>query len=220
MKKKTVLIIGGTSGLGLEIANKLNSEGKKVIITGREYTGNLSFIKLNIQKFSDIDKIESLLDSVGEVDELVIAAGYFLGKKIGDNSNAELEEMFSIGLTFPITLVNEIMKKQGVLKNLIIITSTSQWTPRLIEPIYTAVKSGIGMFANSVSLDERMGKVLVVGPSGMKTNFWKNGNTQLATFLEPEFVASEVIRGLEGDFKYKFVKVLRGPIRVNVEEMR
>lgn len=34
-KNNTVLIIGGSAGIGLAIAEKLTEEGNKVIITGR-----------------------------------------------------------------------------------------------------------------------------------------------------------------------------------------
>ena len=36
MSTKTTLVVGGTSGIGLELAKTLIARGEKVIITGRE----------------------------------------------------------------------------------------------------------------------------------------------------------------------------------------
>jgi uncharacterized oxidoreductase len=36
LKKRTVLITGGTSGIGLELAKQLQQQGNTVIVTGRD----------------------------------------------------------------------------------------------------------------------------------------------------------------------------------------
>src|SRR3989344_3159537 len=112
--------------------------------------------------------------------------------------------MLHVGLTAPVTILNRILKNQKSLPGFIAITSTSQWTPRLLEPVYTAVKAGLGMFANSLSLDERVGKTMVAAPAGMKTNFWATTDKDISDMLDPEWVADQMLIQWSDSFKYKY----------------
>ena len=99
------------------------------------------------------------------------------------------------------------------------ITSSSQYTARELEPSYTMVKSGLGMLGASLSLDSTIGKVLVAAPSGMKTPFWKK-NKDTSEYLDPKWVAEQILDLWVGPFKYRFAKILRSPERVVIEETR
>jgi hypothetical protein len=76
------------------------------------------------------------------------------------------------------------------------------------------------MLSNSLSLDDRLGKVLVAGPAGMNTRFWEKSPRGASTMLDPSWVAKQVIKHLTGRFKYKFIRILRNPSRVEVVEKR
>jgi short-subunit dehydrogenase involved in D-alanine esterification of teichoic acids len=41
LEKKTILITGGTSGIGLELANQLLQKGNTVIVTGRDQESSM-----------------------------------------------------------------------------------------------------------------------------------------------------------------------------------
>ncbi len=217
---KNALIIGGTSGLGLELGKQLKND-YKVIATGRrlpEYDG-IDFIKLDLAKF-DRGNIDEFIKSLPKIDLLCVAAGYFQDGTVTDLSDEDVCEMVNVGLTVPIIIIKDILCKQSKIPLFIPITSTSQWTPRLREPIYTAVKGGFGMISNSLSLDPRVKKTLLVGPAGMKTRFWENSSMDQEKFLDPEWVAKKIIDELKGDYSYKFIKIMRDPARVELAELR
>ncbi len=76
------------------------------------------------------------------------------------------------------------------------------------------------MLSNSVSFDERVGKVLVAGPAGMNTRFWEKNPRDMSNMLDPKWVAEQILDQYSGNFKYKFARILRGPARVEVVETR
>jgi short-subunit dehydrogenase len=219
------LIIGGTSGLGLSLAKKLTKDYKVYVTGRREFTGSdLHFCPLDLSEKSGLnEQISTLVAELPTIDLLIYAAGYFQDGTVTDLSVNQVDEMLNVGLVAAIYVSREIVCRQDSLPEFVAITSTSQWTPRLKEPIYTAVKAGLGAYANSLSLDPRVGKVLVAGPGGMATNFWKGTDKKkhdTSQMLDPDWVA-DAVQGLrKGQFSYKFARILRQPARVEVQETR
>lgn len=223
---KKALVVGGTSGLGAHLGTLL-SYNHDVVVTGRtnRFDAHTQFAPLDLNSLSLAEDIENLLASLPPIDVLVYAAGFFQEGTIDVLDEFEIERMIKLGLTAPALLLRCILRRQHELGGVIAITSTSQWTPRLNEPVYTGVKAGLGMLANSVSLDSRVGKVLVAAPSGMKTPFWDGYHKDVSGMLDPEWVANQILRvwretHWNEDYKYKFVRILRNPRRIESVETR
>jgi short-subunit dehydrogenase len=219
------LIIGGTSGLGLSLAKKL-AGSYDVHITGRQdpHERDVAFHTLNLTDAKEsLAAIDKLVQELPEISLLIYAAGFFQEGTATDLTISQIDEMLSVGLTSAIYVTRQLLAKQNELPDFIAITSTSQWTPRLYEPVYTAVKAGLGAYASSLSLDPRVKKTLVAGPAGMATNFWKGTDEKAhdtTQMLDPEWVAERIIDLLKENYSYKFARILRGPARVEIQETR
>ena len=214
------LVVGGTSGLGLEIA-KILSRNYEVYIAGRRdpHQRNLDFRRLDLSDISTLSKnLDILVEELPLIKLLVYASGYFQEGRIDDLEDSSILEMNSVGLIAPELLVRRVVKKQGSLGGFIAITSTSQFTPREKEPIYTGVKAGLAMLAKSLSQDKRFGRVLVAAPAGMKTPFWENSPRDMGTFLEPQWVAQRIVEAYSAPYKYAELRLLREPPRTEIKE--
>ena len=220
---KNILIIGGTSGLGLELAKIYGALGHTVFITGRKNPNihNLNFFKLSIDQNHQnlITQIDELIQNIDKINTLIYVAGYYQEGKIDQLNDKEILEMINIGLTAPAILIQRLKNNPGKPLKIMLVTSSSQYTPRELEPIYTAVKSGLGMLGASLSLDQTIGKVLVVAPSGMKTSFWSN-NHNASGYLNPTWVAEQIVELSSGPFKYRYAKISRNPERVEIVETK
>lgn len=218
---KKALIVGGSSGLGLALAQLL-AKDHEVTVTGRQNPeiANLQFRYLELGGDSLRADLDLFVSELSEMDLVVYAAGFFQEGTISDLLDADIEKMNRVGLLAPEMLLQRLLRKQSNLPGFIAITSTSQWTPRLLEPVYTAVKSGLGMLASSISLDDRVGKVLVLGPAGMRTRFWEEDGRDTSDMLDPEWVATETLKLWDKDFEYMFVRALRNRPRVEIVETR
>lgn len=217
------LIIGGTSGLGLEVAKLLKSMGDEVIITGRKNPNakGLQFQKFDLSMGAELPSaVDVFVSALPKIDRFIYSAGFYQEGNITELDQQAIHNMLDVGLSAPIWFIRELLQNQGEIREFVAITSTSQWTPREKEPIYNAVKSGFGMLANSVSLDPRVGKVLVAGPAGMATNFWTATGRKDSTFNDPAWVARQIVDALKVDYEYALVRILRNPARTEVVETR
>jgi len=217
------LIIGGTSGLGLEIAKQMQEVGDDVTVTGRR---ELNEDGITVEHFDLSEpelprRINELVMKLPEIDVIVYAAGYFQDGRVTDLSDEQIEEMIDVGGRGLIYLMRSILDKQDHLPELVTITSTSQWTPREREPIYNFTKAGAAHFSHAMARDGRVDKVLVAGPAGMRTRFQDGrelSDGELETYLDPTWVAEQVM-GLRGeDYSYRFAKILRDPPTVEIVE--
>ncbi len=217
------LIVGGTSGLGLEIAKGLRVQEGDVYVTGRRELeeAGLHYEQFDLSEPNLPQRIGELVAKLPEINTLVYAAGYFQEGTVTDLSEKQIEEMIDVGGRGLIYFTRAILEKQSKLDELVTITSTSQWTPRKLEPIYNFAKAGAAHFSNAMAEDGRVAKVLVAGPAGMNTAFWEGiERDDLDKMLDPSWVAGEVLKLREDDYKYRFAKIMRQPARVEVVETR
>ena len=218
-----VLIIGGTSGLGLELAKLYNKDAHKVIIVGRKDPQDpaLEFKKLPLSKSQNLkEDIELFVGSLPIIDAFVYVAGFYQEGTLTELGTQDIKDMLDVGINAPIWFVRELLQQQGKLGQLVVVTSTNQWKPRLKEPIYTAVKAALGQFANSVSLDPRIKKTLVTGPASMNTDFWRMTKHDKTKFNDVAWVAGQMYEALIPDYSYAFIRVLRNPARTELVETR
>ncbi|WP_093518949.1 SDR family NAD(P)-dependent oxidoreductase [Pseudovibrio ascidiaceicola] len=220
--KKNILIVGGTSGVGLELARHYAKEGHNVGLTGRqnpELEGatfhSLSITDDPVQLAQNIDRV---LDGFKNVHTLIYAAGFLQRGHIDELADAELGTMVNVGLLAPMMLIQRLKRRSDHPLKIMLITSSSQYTPRELEPAYCATKSALGMLGASLVRDKDLGKVLVAAPSGIRTAFWANADEDTDTMLCPSWVSQQIVELSSGSFKYKFAKILRDPARVEIVE--
>lgn len=207
--------------MGLEIARSFRDKGDSVTVTGRrELTENgIDVIHLDLAKPDLPRRIGEMVKELTEVNSLIYAAGYYQEGRVTDLSDEDIEEMLSVGGRGLIYTAREVLAKQDHLDELITVTSTSQWTPRELEPIYNYTKAGEAHFSHAIAQDPRVDKVLVVGPAGMDTEFWRNReNVDTSTYNDPVDVASEIMDLRQVEYGYRFAKILRDPLRVEIVE--
>jgi NAD(P)-dependent dehydrogenase (short-subunit alcohol dehydrogenase family) len=219
--KKKILIIGGSSGLGLEIAKRYVSEGHNVCITGRNNPNLESATFVEFQINSDTSSLRRSIDGVvenfPEVNTLVYAAGFYQEGHIDQLTDEEILLMTNVALVAPMLFVQRLKNNNSLPLKVILITSSSEYTPRELEPVYCATKAGLGMFGASLVLDKEIGKVVVIAPSGIATPFWKGTNKDTSEMLDSCWLADEVIKLSGGEFKYKYARILKNPPRTEVK---
>ena len=184
----TILITGGSSGIGLELARRLANDNT-VLITGRDaarldaVSAELKNVRTFQSDASDPRAIASLYDSVTRefpaLNVLINNAGIMRKLNLRDGSK-ELEDIcreIEINLSGPIRMVKQFLphlerQRSAAIMN---VTSGLAFVPFPISPVYSATKSGLHAFTQALRVQLRGTRVQVfeLAPPGTETPLFR-----------------------------------------------
>ncbi len=206
----------------MQLAKHYISEGHKVCVTGRVRPDlpDADFQYFDVTSDSrslapDADRIVSCFETVHT---LIYAAGFLQRGRIETLDDDDLGSMVNVGLLAPMMLIQRLKCRSDWPLKVMLVTSSSQYTPKELEPAYCATKSGLGMLGASLVRDKSLGKVLVVAPDDVDTEFWRGSNVAKEEMLDPVWVSEQIVDLSGGAFKYKCARILNDPPRVEVLE--
>jgi short-subunit dehydrogenase len=216
--KKISVISGGTSGLGLEIADLLIKSGKNVLILGRnsEKLASASArllnsakncqaesMKCNIGDEEDIKQAGQFLkDNSYSVEYLFNNAGMGLFLKAEKSTSALIDTIFEANIKGMILLTSEILSLTSEDQELTIVNimSTSALLGRSEETIYCAAKWGARGYTEALRTELKGLKrnIIAVYPGGMMTDFWNipGQNRDISAFMNPSEVAEKIVNAV------------------------
>lgn len=165
IKGKTILITGGTAGIGLEAAKQFLENGATVIITGRNQERltavkkiypALTTIKSDVTNESDAQSLYNRVKELGGIDILYNNAGVLSPPlNLGLENDKHLEgatyemNVNYLGVIQLNNLFMEMLKsrKEGAIINT---TSILSLVPSVIEPTYSASKVALHFYTESL----------------------------------------------------------------------
>lgn len=212
----TVLITGGSSGIGFEFAKQLLNLGNTVIITGRDQK-KLDKAKSLLPKVhglrsdvSQINEIKSLYDQViktfPDLNILLNNAGIMKAINFHDNSPLEeLSQELDINLAGPIRMAKQFLSHLKTKKKSAIINVTSglAFVPLPTSPVYCATKAALHSFSLSlrVQLKKATTKVFEVAPPATETELLHLDpeDRKRISVMKVEDMVKASLRGIEND---------------------
>lgn len=165
---KTVLIFGGSSGIGAAIAEKFNRSGYAVAFTYHTSLssaqsmverfnsdgGNASYYNCDVSNASQVEKtVAETLKRYRKIDCLVCCAGIALSKTLTDTSEAEYERLMSVNQKGVFNCCRAVCpsmvsQKRG---NIIIISSIAGKVGISCESVYSMSKGGLLAFSSALA---------------------------------------------------------------------
>ena len=166
---KTVLITGGTRGIGRAVALKFIEKGYRVCVTySKDEISAEETQKLGAEVFlcdiKDEKQIQATFEKIGRVDILVNNAGVALIKQIQDTTASEWDEVFAVNLRGAFLCSREAVK--GMISNQwgVIVNISSVWGElgSSCETAYSASKAGLIGFTKALAKE--------LAPSNIRVN--------------------------------------------------
>ena len=185
---RTVLITGGTSGIGQELARQLLKRGNTVIVTGRDQkrldatAQALPGVHVICSDVSDPVAVvrlhETIMERYPTLDTLVNNAGIM--RNLNLNLPRELQDVtreIEINLSGPIRMIQQFLPHLKSRKNALIVNVSSglAFIPMPISPIYSATKAAMHSFTQSLRVQLAGSGVTTVelAPPGTETPLFR-----------------------------------------------
>lgn len=200
------IIIGGTTGLGQEIAKKLKATGQETFIVGRSYTE----AEHGPGRKVDLSKTKDATDLAAKIRELTAGpinfywvAGYGYVGNFSEQDSPEQMAAVNFGNVLPAAQhAFTSMLAPAEASHFVVVSSTTGYKARTNEAVYAGTKHAQVGFTRSLGLEaERLGsniKVALFMPGGMQTPFWDRKRPDAYdAFLDPKKVADHIVTAVQ-----------------------
>lgn len=216
--KNTILITGGTSGIGFELAKQLSALGNTIIVTGRD-SQRLEKAKKNLPSIhtfksdvSDLKEIQSLYATVvekfPELNILINNAGIMKAINLHDSgSMEELTKEIDINLSGPIRMTQVFLphlksKASAAIMN---VSSGLAFVPLPTSPVYCATKAALHSYTLSlrVQLKNTSIKVFELAPPATATELlhgsMNSEDMKGITVMSVDQMVKIAVQGMQND---------------------
>lgn len=218
MTKNTILITGGTSGIGFEFIKQLSELDNTIIVTGRDLQKlertKKSFPKVHtIQSdVSDPKAVAALYEQVTkqfpDLNILINNAGIMKTINVHDTTGTltDLTQEIEINLNGPIRMVKQFLPhlKKKSAAAIVNVTSGLAFVPLPVSPVYCATKAGLHSYTLSlrVQLKNTNVKVFDLAPPATQTellgDFSEEGRKGIS-IMKVEDMVKVAVNGMTND---------------------
>ena len=231
LEGKVAVVTGGNSGIGLASAKRLQEEGARVAITGRDRKtldeavktiGNgVVALQADVSKLSDVDRLYAEVSKkLGKIDVLFVNAGVAKFAPLAQTPEKLFDETFDINMKGAYFTIQKALPYLNDGASIILNTSVAGIKGTVGASAYSATKAAMRSLARTAAaeLAERGIRVNTVAPGPIQTpifgrtglpqealdDFAKDilGKVPMKRFGQPEEVAGAVAFLASSDASY------------------
>ena len=170
---KKVVVIGGTSGIGLATAKMLAHGGGRVLVTGRSQAGldstqkalggNGIAVSSDARSLADIDTLAVCVKSeFASFDLLFVNAGFGMFAPLANTSEATFDEMFNLNAKGPFFAVQKLSPLISRGGSVVLTTSVANVKGMPMIAAYGGAKAALRSFARTFAAE--------LLPAGIRVN--------------------------------------------------
>lgn len=214
LKNSTILITGGTSGIGLELVKQLTALGAGIIVTGR----NIEALRETKKQFPKIHTFQSDVSKPGDIESLytevirefpdlnilINNAGLMRLIDLQDNT-ADITREIDTNLSGTIRMVDRFLPHLQTKQSAAIVNVSSGIALMTYSsaPVYSASKAGVRAYTQvlRMQLENTPVKVFEMIPPGVNTNLQNEWSVSPdpGMMMDVDKMVKVVIKGLQRD---------------------
>ena len=216
LENRTILITGGSSGIGFELAKRLIERRNVVIITGRNQEKlesakrALPAVHTFKSDVGDPTAIPALYDQIVKkfptLDTLINNAGIQRVQKFNlDQGLGDIAREIEICFSGPVRMIRQFLPHLRTGKDALVInvSSSAALIPFPISPVYSAAKAALHSFTESLRVQMAFTGVTVIEliPPAVETPLYRDEaletEMKLPKGMDVELFARKAIAGIE-----------------------
>ncbi len=201
---KNIWIIGGTAGIGLELALQLSNLAKNVVISGRSNfessKQNLSFIRCDVTKLEEVEEVINQIKSrFNRLDILIFCAGTYEPMGLKDFNLQKSQEILNVNFGGFLNLVqnlNSLHRDLG-LELLSVVSSIAGYFGMPKSLCYGASKAALSNIVESLfyELQNRV-RVQLINPGFVKSRLTDKNNFKMPFLISSKEAAEIILQNL------------------------
>ncbi len=185
---KNVLIVGGANGIGLSLAHVLDEDNdvEKIHIVDRVAVADEAMLNKFESHIFDLENTDySFFDRFGDVDALIITAGFGRLALFADVDESHIVSSFNVNAVAPIRIIHHFYDRLSSSADFkcAVMVSIAGFMSSPFFSIYAATKASLKIFIESVNVElEKAGsknKIMNVSPGSIKGTSFNKGRTDL-----------------------------------------
>lgn len=211
LSKSTVLITGGSEGLGFAIAKVMVEKGSKVHILSRneeklaKAKEQLGDVETHQGDVIDYSTMQEVVKNIEDLNIVINNAGLWLEDTLVNNEYDSIDKVVDVNVKGVIysskaALEKMLEKNEGFIMN---IGSTSSLKGRAEQSVYVATKFAVRGFTDSLKEELKDTNIKVAGfyPGGMSTPLFESAgfSKDNENWMDPMKVATVIAFILEQD---------------------
>lgn len=171
MEQQTIIVTGGSSGMGKAMAARFASDGHNVVITGRsveklretkaeiseQAKGNIHYIEMDVRSVDDVDRmVEETVATFGTIDRLVNnAAGNFIvaAEDLSINGWNAVIDIVLNGTFYCSKAVGSYWIKEGIQGSILNMVATYAWDAGVGVVHSAAAKAGVLSLTRTLAVE-------------------------------------------------------------------
>lgn len=206
-KSKTVVITGGSRGIGRGICEKFaendynvvciykNSDEKALEL--KKMYQNIEIYKCDISNFNQVYKLaEDIILKYKKIDILVNNAGISKYQLFSDATEQDFDEILNVNVKGTLNITNILIKNMISNQSGVIINISSMWgqVGASMEVLYSASKGAIISFTKALAKEVGLSNIRVncVSPGVVKTDMLDDFSEDDISFLKSETPLGEI----------------------------
>lgn len=219
LKNSTILITGGTSGIGLELVRQLTKQGATILITGRKLDAlnetkkqfpNVHIFQSDVSNPNDIEQLyKAVIQQFPKLNIIINNAGLMRLIDLQDSSLSldNINQEIATNLTGTVQMVHQFLPHLVKQKSAAIVNVSSgiAFMSYSVAPIYSATKAGVRAYTQALrlQLEDTNVKVFEMIPPGVNTNLQNDWaiTPNPSMMMSVEQMVSVAIKGLQNDKK-------------------
>ncbi len=196
LEGKHILVTGASSGIGRGICIVCSKMGATVHLVARNEERLNETLSQMEGKGHQVHKVDlcnkdavmELVDSLPQLNGVVLCAGIIKTMPVKNISEDALEEIFNVNIMADIRMVSRMLKKKKLSKgaSVVFISSVSTFNVKVGNSLYSATKGAVNSFAKAMALEvsKQEMRVNCIQPGFVPSSILSSGAIEEDAFLK------------------------------------
>lgn len=205
MQNKNVLIIGGSSGIGLAVCQQC---GNNIVYNISRTACPTASVKSFCADVTDNKALKRAFSEIPVIDVMFYCAGTSLAAPVADAERSDYKNLFDVNLVGAVDCCKLALGKMRHGGKIILLSSVGAVVPIAYDSFYSASKAGLCMFARALDLEHNNIDCTAAIIGGVRTQFsfkrkiyegsseLKRAADKLISIEQNGYTASEIAKSL------------------------